>query len=356
MSTIATTQAGAQRQDIQRLVAGTLPVLDQQGIAKRSFLLGLWQGVIGSLVELGDPEDVAALLLDRALAVQGHGRNADSPPLALSDEARVRRLSEASQAARIILDALEPHISSLDEAREERFPEDLLDTALDILVEAWGPSHVRTALRDQIRALTEGEVAPVLPSEPATLNHVARASRAPDPVTEAIHEPASQQVVAPEAAVPEAPQRRRGAPSRRIDVHVDSDVVENGHAVYAVACLLVDIDGRRETREISGIVPDATGRLAPLVATIDLLSTLDCPGEGETVRISSPSKALVGGALDPGSRSRGDASRWDAVERHCEGRRVEWVVAKMGIGTDLAERCDRLVRQRSEQYSRENAA
>lgn len=348
-----------QRQEIRRLVAGTLPVLDQQGIVRRSFLLGLWQGVIGTLLDLGEPTDVSVLLIDRAMVIYGHGRNADSPPLALTEDARVRRLAEASLAARIILDALEPYTSSLDDQREERFPEDFLEVTLEILCEAWGPSHVRAALRDQVRAISEGDLAPILPAEPATLNYIPKQARSQEgtpslPDAPAIEAAPAEPVQEPEPAPP--PPRRRSPSGRMIDIHIDSDIVENGHAVYAIACQITDPDGRREIREISGVVPDATGRLAPLVAAIDVLSSLDRAGDAESVRVSSPSKALIEGALNPAARSKGDAARWETVERHVAGRHVEWVASKMGIGSDLAQRCDRLVRQRAEQFSKETAA
>lgn len=374
MSASATDVLDRQRQEIQRLVAGTLPVIDQQGIVRRSLLVGLWQAAIGSLIEIGDPKDVAALLLDRAMAIPGQGRNADSLPLKLTGDARMRRISEASDAARIVLEALEPFAASLGEDEEQRFPEDMLDTIVEILVEAWGQTYVRAALADQATALDRGESAPILPTEPTTLNYVPKAPLPPPrtvprpvptdapappaPVEISVESPAPVAIVEvrePTPPEPPRPRTRRSQEGRRIDVHIDSDILENGYAVYAVACLIVDMDGRRELREISSVLPDATGRLAPLVAVIDVLSSLDL-GEGEAIRVLSPSKALIEGVTNPTSRGRSDSGRWEAIERLCEGRRVEWVASRMGIGTELAERCDRMVRVRSEQHAKENAA
>lgn len=332
---------------IQAALAGVVPEAEARGAGRKAFLSGLWLAAIGTLLSVGEPDDVASLLADRAAGIRGQGRNADVPLSRLDDLARDRRLREAGIVARVVCERLRPFAE--DDARGDSFPEDFLDEALSLLAASWGPAHLRRTLADQIASIEDGNTAPVLPVEPSATNNPPRAA-APVPVTAPA--PVTR---APHANLP-APEARRGA--RTADVHLDSETLSTGRGAYAVAMHL-DAGDRRETREICGGAPDRTGREAALTGLAEALAALGPPVPGDKVRVSTPVEAVYRAAAPGahgGQRLAHEAGLWAEVDRLAAPLDIEWCLRRSGTGTDLAQRCDRLLRERSAEAEREAMA
>lgn len=311
-------------------------VAEKRGASRRSFLSGLWLAAIGYLVESGDRQDVCAILGDRAAAIREHGRNGDSPLVILDGQALERRLAEAALAAEAILDRLDEEHPEL--VRDERFPELLLDAGLSILVETWGPVHLRRTLNDQVKALEEGGENAILPSEPAVSNHP------PKPSATAPKEPSQTGVRKPPPAKP------KPLDGRRVEIQVDAEMATERLAAYAYA-LSVDSEGRREVREVSGLLAEGA-RHAATFALLDALRSLGEAGERETVRVSTPAEGLVRAV-------GGDRGSNPYAEPLCDALRLrdaEIVLRRAGMSGDLAQRCDRLIRARIEDVERVSAA
>ncbi len=328
---------------IQAALAGVVPEAEARGAGRKAFLSGLWLAAVGTLFSVGDPEEVASLLADRAGGIRGQGRNADVPLNHLDDAARDRRLREAGIVARVVCERLRPFAE--DEARGDSFPEDFLDEALSLLAASWGPFHVRRTIADQIAAIEDGRATPVLPVEPSAPNNPPRAQP-----------PAAAPVQPLAAAAAHCPQPRR--PPRSADVHLDSETLSTGRGAYAVAMHL-DSGDRRETREICGGAPDRTGREAALAGLVEALASLGVPVPGDRVRLSTPVEAVFRAAApgaSGGQRLGHEAPLWAEVDRLAAALDIEWCLRRTGTGTDLAQRCDRLLRERSAEAEREAMA
>ncbi|BCB22203.1 hypothetical protein OCUBac02_50970 (plasmid) [Bosea sp. ANAM02] len=140
-----------------------------RGVSAGPIFLALWIVAIGTLLEAAEPADAVALLDHRANDIRGFGHNADSAVIRLPDDAVKRRAMEAAYAAEIIHNSLEEF--AVDPGDEwDPAPQVLLDSALGVLREAWGPLHLRRAIAGQIEAIGAGADRAILPDEPSTLN------------------------------------------------------------------------------------------------------------------------------------------------------------------------------------------
>jgi hypothetical protein len=308
--------------DVQSAVLSAIAAGRAAG-AGRAFLTGLWLAAVSTLVEAGDPADVMALLLDRTCAIRGHGRNADAPPLQEDDEARTRRSGEAALAARAIVDALMPlPVSAADD-----FPERFLDVAVALLVEAWGPAHVRRALWEQRAALEEGSEAVILPTEPAASNGAARPRPAPEPVRPPLVPPVA-------VSVPGLP--------RHVEVHADAAMLDGGAVAYAL-CARIRRGDARESREVTGLARGASLRRTVLQALSDLVRTLP-PTAVDHLRVATPIEGVL--RLAEGADPQGDEVCAELLAGLRDGRVLEWAPRSNGLATELGRRCDRALRDR----------
>lgn len=342
-------RAASDRKLAHEAIGAAVQSSEARGVGRRAFLLGLWQSAVGVLLATGDTHDVLAFLEDRASSIKGQGRNADAPPLKLDAETAARRAAEASVAAEVIVGHLEPLNDVLDEAgRGETFAPTVADAAFGLLQEAWGPAHLRRALREQIGAIEDGIDAPILPAEPSATNHTPRP--APQPAPRAAPEPEAAAPIPSEPYLaPELPaaQRPRFVPGfgRLVEAHVDAGSLASGHSAFALAMTITDASGsRRELREVLGTVPDPTGRTAILAGCLDLFAGLGDPAEGESVMVTLTSDIVTSGMKDPYCRLASEEPLWLSLMAAERDRAVEWIATKPGIGSDLAQRCDRMLR------------
>lgn len=303
----------------------------------RSTLTGLWLAAIATLIEAGEPADVMAVLLDRAATVRGQGRNADAPPLQEDAEARARRSAEATLAARAIVDALAP----LPVSAEDDFPERLLDVAVALLAEAWGPAHLRRALWEQRVSLEEGSHAVILPTEPSVSNGgrvrpSAEAAAGPGPVPGPAPVLPAPDPISGEENLPDP------GPARTIELHADAALLGPGRVAYAL-CARIRQGGMQELREVTGTLAGISLRAAVLQAVAGLLVPLP-PSLRESVRVATPIEGVL--RLADGADPEGEEGVSALLAAIRSGRAVEWGARAGGLGGELGRRCDRALRDR----------
>ncbi|AOG03106.1 hypothetical protein BSY19_4938 (plasmid) [Bosea sp. RAC05] len=325
----AATAKRCARDAIQR----ALRTSDGRGVKIGSFLLGLWQVAIGTLLEAGEGEDVCALLVDRIGKIQGYGRNADAAPIQYDDLSLRRRVAEASYAADIIVQAIDEFAEgSVDEDGDDPMPEAILDAAIVLLSEAWGPVHLRKAMREQAEAVATGRTKPVMPAEPAVANNLGR---------ERPFEIKSEKLASKDEPT--------YAP-RSVEAVIETAAVREC-MIWVVALTIRSSDGTRaEVREVIGTRQGLDVKAAHIEACLDLFRGLGSPREGDQARISTNSSFLVTevteGAPARSGMSAAEATSWHEIEEAARSWQVRWQVRQPATDGPLDQRCDKILRHK----------
>ena len=309
-------------------------VSESSGVSANAFLLGLWQVAIGTLLAAGDPQDVCALLVNRTSRIEGFGRNADVPPINYDDNGLRRHAAAASYAAETIvgfLDECESHPSEDEE--NDPMPEALLDTALGVLSEAWGPVFLRAALREQIQAIESGRDKPIMPREPSLPNNLGGTRKQewqkPKPVTVS----------------------RQAGSLRRIDVVVEVAPTKTTVAWAIVASIECETERRVELREIVGDQPGVGARAAHIGACIEAFRLFGERVPGDKFNISTNSGFIVSGMTFAdesfeASLNEEEARLWLEMERASNDWEAEWRLREPGSDRAIDEKCDRIIKRK----------
>lgn len=339
----------------QQAIAAALQSADAIGVEKRHILTGLWQTAIGTLLAAGDLPTLVEFLEDRMAHHRGHGHNADAEPTKLSGAEMSARREQSTRLAELVSGHLEPLMASFDQDGIDGISV-TVDMILTILADRWGPVHLRRILGQQSSAFRSGDTAIIMPQEPSAPNRqkvtttvrlVDRPAEAPLPAP-----PANSDTIVP-------PTRRSVRPAQRVDIHVRTDVVGTT-GVYGIALQMSESSSdRREIREIEGVLHnDPNGRRTLLAACIDVLSTL--PVTTDEIVLSSTAQFLVEdmsiAQLTGVHRLESEADLWDQLDSETQGRSVTWQITGPGIGSPLAQRSDRVLRERVESESAQRKA
>lgn len=335
----------------QEAIGAALQAAEARGADRKHIRTGLWQAAIGTLLATGDLDTIVGFLEDRMAKIRGHGHNADSPPLRHEPKDTALRKEHSTLLAEIVVGHLEPLMDVLERQHVDGVSL-VADTVFTILSDRWGPVHLRRTIAEQIAAFRSGDASIILPLEPSTPNRPkttpapARVEAAPAQPDEPLHTAPAPQVVAVRPGLNRS--------SYRVEIHARTDVDPDiGIGVYGVAIQLIDpVSGRQEVREIDGIVHnDRNGRRTVLSACLDALSSLGGVDDDE-ISISSTAQFIVDEMSVPQlsgiSRLEHEADLWQQIDDWTHGRNVSWLLSNSGIGSPLAQRSDRLVRDRLE--------
>ena len=339
----------------QQAIAAALQSAEALGVEKRHILTGLWHTAIGTLLAAGDLPVLIEFLEDRMAHNRGHGHNADAEPAKLSNAEMVVRKEQSTRLAELISGHLEPLMITFDNEGVDGVSVSV-DMILTILADRWGPTHLRRILGQQASAFRAGDTAVIMPQEPSTPN---RQKAAPVRVVDrSADRPAPMAPAEIPDSTPSSP-RRSQRPAQRVEIHVRTDVVGTT-GVYGIALQIADSSSdRREVREIEGVLHnDPNGRRTLLAACIDVLSTL--PLSADEIILSSAALFLVEdmsiAQLTGVHRLESEADLWNRLDHESQGRNVTWQITGSGIGSPLAQRSDRVLRERLESESAQRKA
>jgi len=297
-----------------------------RGVGIGQIFLALWIVAIGTLLEAAEPADAIALLDHRAKDIRGFGHNADSAAIRLNDDAMKRRAMEAAYAAEILNNSLDEF--AVDPGEDwDPAPQVLLDCALEILREAWGPFHLRRAIAGQIEAIGVGADRAILPEEPSTLN-AAALRRSP--------------TVEPE---------RFCRAARKAELTL-SFAPYRGQIIW-VAVIGLSSVGRRiaEVREIAGISNSSDMKLAEIDACLEAIRSLGQGSSADEVLIRTESGflatalelSLAGNVPDMTGE---EAKAWLEIIDALTGWQSRIIHRGTGASRPIDEKADRILRRR----------
>jgi hypothetical protein len=327
----------------QAMLSASTPLENRD--VKRRMLPGLWYCAVNVLIASLEIDDILKLMKDRMSGIVGSAENADAPPRSLSPQEMKAYVHEVGLASETIMEALEGAHETMEAAGiEDRFPETVFDTALRVLVPAWGPDHVRRAIIEQCAVFIRGRVEAVNFMEPTrVLDPSAVRRRTPEPVA---REPA-QAAGAPR--LQDFEFRHRVVRDRRIRVFVSSDLFANGKAVWAVAMSIRDDSGRYEFRKFGGRIEDPTGSRVMVAALHEACLAIASLNDRSQVSIETTDAALARSAevrqQDEQGRREADRAAWSEIDYALSLHDVTFRQVSPALTDALQESCDHLMRE-----------
>lgn len=313
------------------------------------FLPGLWQAAMNIVLEWFEIEHASLILRDRLREIAGDGDNRDCPAASYDDEAMDDYVSDVTRSAGIILQNLEiANVRMQEEDIDDHFPTSVLDAALVVLVNAWGPHHTRRALTEQVQVLLSGMNEPINFMEPTRLVDQRSLARKR---SHKRNRPSDQRIQvespAPEAEyAADAPVLNVGS-ERWVTAFTTTDVSPDGEAAWVVALRSHDKSGRIEERTFGAVVNDPTGRAAA-VEGFRACVTEACRGTSRAhLTIETPSEFLIRGVTDahvPGVRLESETESWREIDEIMESHSVHHRLRTRASDTDLAVRSDVMMR------------
>jgi len=310
--------------------------LDNRGLS-HYLLPGLWYAAVNVLIHTLEPRDIVDLLTDRQRGILGSGDNAASPPRSYSPKQMEAYVAGVTEAGKTIMDCLMPALATLDEeGLDDRFPESVLDSALIVLLKAWGPDHVRRAMTEQAALLIKGTVAPANFMEPTEFM--------PQPQKEVPHEgpSATDEQSAAQSEPPSPPRRVQAA--RNVSACVLADLSSEGIGAWAVS-LRSFADGRNEERIIYGTCRDPNGRAAWLAGLHECILAVCADVERAKGKIDVADEHMVRAATGaPGTRYASEEKVWAEIDAALAYHDLTISHVNHRVSDEGFEMCDRKIR------------
>lgn len=318
---------------VKKAVRNSAIPLGNRSVSHR-LLPGLWAATVNILLACLEVKDVMKLLSNRMAALPHDADNADSPPVSLSGAHLTRYIKEVGVAGQAIAEAIGECIPLLEkEGVDDRLPETVLDCALFLLVNSWGPAHLRRAMVEQVAALLSEKAAPALFMEPS--EHIKRKSDVEQP-----QEPEIRQEV---AYVP--PDRNEKA----IRVFVDYRLQQGG-ADWAFALHKTGPGNVSELHVMKGESADFNGRSAPLAAIVEALKSVAHENLKSAITIETPHDFVVKGMDGVAEEHKAfrhieEGDLWTQFDHLVLGRDVRCRAVKSNLSDQLQNICDMVMKR-----------
>lgn len=320
---------------VKKAVRNSVIPLNNREVSHR-LLPGLWTATVNILIACLDVKDVMRLLTNRAALLAHAAENSDVPAFSLSGAQLNRYAKEVAVAGQAISEAIDECIPLLEkEELEDRLPESVLDCAVFLLVNSWGPVHLRRAMVEQVSMFLNGKAAPALfmePMEQIKLKH--------------------EQEHAAEAEPEIKPQEAPPLPGRGEKlVRVFSDYrLEGTRGEWAFAIHKSGPGNAEELHLMKGEASDANGRVTPLVAIVEALKAVSHENPATAVILETCHEFVLKGMEGRGEekiafRHVEEAPLWRDFDALIHGRDIRYRAVQANLSEPLQHACDMVMKR-----------
>lgn len=318
---------------VKKAVRNSYIRLNNRSVSHR-LLPGLWSATVNVLIACLEIRDVMTLLTNRVAALAHDAENAGSPLLSLSEQQLARYAKEVAIAGQAISESLDECIPLLEkEGLEDRLPESILDCAVFLLVNSWGPFHLRRAMVEQVSTFLAGKAAPALFIEPAEQIRLKQeVEQQPEP------EPKN------DVQLP--------LPSREEKlVRVFTDYrLENSKGEWAFAIHKTGPGNTDELHVMKGETADANGRSTPLIAIVEALKAVSHENPGTTIIVETSHEFIIrgmDGTVDEkiAFRHGEEEALWRDFDSLIYARDVRYKAVQANLSEHLQHICDMVMKR-----------
>ncbi|MBY3433148.1 hypothetical protein HFN89_02995 [Rhizobium laguerreae] len=318
---------------VKKAVRSSIIPLNSREVSHR-LLPGLWAATVNVLIACLDVKDVMKLLTNRAASLAHTAENADAPAYSLSGPQLTRYAKEVATAGQAIAEAIDECIKQLEkEGLEDRLPESVLDCAVFLLENSWGPVHLKRAMVEQVSTFLSGKAAPALfmePVEQITLKQE--------------HEHQPEAVQKPQEA---PPMPARGEKL----VRVFSDYrLEGSKGEWAYAIHKSGPGNAEELHVMKGEAVDSNGRTTPLVAIVEALKAVSHESAATVIIVETCHEFVLRGMDGIGDerlayRHEQEGPLWRDFDALIHGRDIRYRAIQANLSEYLQHACDMVMKR-----------
>jgi hypothetical protein len=318
---------------VKKAIRGTLAPLQDKAVDHR-LLPGLWTATVNILIACLDVKDMLRLLNSRAATLRDEGENSGEPPVVLAGQALAKYMRDITAAAQVIAAAVDECIPQLEaEGLGDRLPEAMLDAAIFLLVNSWGPAHLKRAIVEQVATMLLGNAAAAVFMEPSRLLRKSDPEQHPDI---AQHADAAD----PEIAHPPIPDRNEKTIRAFADYRLDGDAAD-----WAVVILKTVPGGGSELHALKGRTADANGRTAPLLAFVEAMRAISHENARSAVTLETCHGFVLKGfdnsdGTAAAHRHASEAALWNEYDRLAADRPMRFRAAAPNLSDPAQHACD----------------
>lgn len=320
---------------IKKAVRNSVIPLNNREVGHR-VLPGVWSATVNILLACLDVKDVIKLLTNRAASLAHVADNSEIPAVTLHGAKLSRYIEEVAVAGQAIAETIDAAIPQLEkEDLEDRLPESVLDCAIFLLVNSWGPFHLRRAMVEQVSTFLAGRAAPALFMEP-----VEQIKMKPD------HDVVIEQAadVKPAEAPPMPPRGEKL-------VRAFSDYrLEGTRGEWSVAIHKSGPGNAEELHVLKGETNDANGRATPLAAVVEALKSVSHENPATVVFVETCHAFVLKGMDGQGDeklafRHPEEASLWREFDALVYGRDIRFRAVSANLSEPLQHTCDMVMKR-----------
>lgn len=322
----------------EALISARMPLENRRVV--KYLLPGIWYASITVLLNLLDRGQITAFLHARYNSIHGFGDNADSPARELKPVAMKKYKADVQEAAETIMDKLMIALERLEALDlDDRFPEAVFEAAVTVLMPAWGPDHVKRAISEQMTNFIQGRFEIRNFMEPVTFVSPPKRPKRPTRAFET--DGATEKALADHRV-------RRAPGDRQVICFAATERLDDSNASWAMTMRITSSSGRREHRDIFGVVEDRNGNraISTLVHELALALCMDDGIANVDLRVTDPRivQCFPSDDVAPVEYIKFEDAAWKDIAACFARHTIVSRVVDVSLTDEQQERCDKLLK------------